>query len=581
MSADLLNSILDALGSQGSRPKRCGEGKWSAKCPAHDGTDYVSLTVTDASDKVLMICHSKGCTYQDILAALDIDPKRETREEGRRYVYRDEKGTPIHGKVRRPGKKFSQVRYENDVWVPGTVSSDKRVPFNLSGVIKATERSDAIYVVEGEKDCENLVREGLVATTFVGGSNGWQDSYAKWFKGAEVVIIPDRDIPGQKLRNAVVIGLKGIAKSIKVIDLPYEIVKDHGKDVSDYLSENGTLTELLKLVKDPDPPPWPEGTRPMAQVLEELKDYMPPPREHYDMFGLGPRYQIPGIGARDILVFAARLGVGKTMWAVNLTANLIEHKTKALVCTFEVSTEEYLQSIAAALTYDGGFTHPDYSRRRWAKEVSEELRSQLLFCDWSCPVEHIQELVARHESKVVVIDHLGLIKASGGKTKRNDQLEHIMNGLRDMVKRQKCAVVLLAQLNRASTERFGRAITTDLYGSDVIGHAADFILALEKPMKEPKASAEMKIETVQAIADIDTNNGEAYRILHTIKSRWSADHGLYYARMCAKERVFFRLHKTTCRCDEACKKYRDLIEKRLNSPTFDMGGTGDDWGVGF
>ena len=60
---------------------------------------------------------------------------------------------------------------------------------------------DDVFVVEGEKDVDRLWRQGLVATTNVGGAGKWCDDYAQQLVmvgAAGVVVFPDNDDAGRK-----------------------------------------------------------------------------------------------------------------------------------------------------------------------------------------------------------------------------------------------------------------------------------------------------------------------------------------------------------------------------------------------
>jgi len=57
-------SIASAL----QKPKRAGLGKYVACCPAHDDKTP-SLSIQDASDRVLVHCHA-GCSQDEVVGAL-------------------------------------------------------------------------------------------------------------------------------------------------------------------------------------------------------------------------------------------------------------------------------------------------------------------------------------------------------------------------------------------------------------------------------------------------------------------------------------------------------------------------------
>lgn len=83
------------------------------------------------------------------------------------YIYEDKDGNPLYRQTRKQNgkeKTFRSSKLVNGKWVKGLEGID-RVLYNLPSVIKAVEKAQKIYFVEGEKDVETLKEKGLVATT--------------------------------------------------------------------------------------------------------------------------------------------------------------------------------------------------------------------------------------------------------------------------------------------------------------------------------------------------------------------------------------------------------------------------------
>ena len=84
--------------------------------------------------------------------------------------------------------------------------------WNLDGVapvlyrlpeLVQVDRSRPVYVVEGEKDVDNLLAIGVVATTNPGGAGKWRSEYSAVLADRCVVIIPDNDDAGRRHAEAV------------------------------------------------------------------------------------------------------------------------------------------------------------------------------------------------------------------------------------------------------------------------------------------------------------------------------------------------------------------------------------------
>src|SRR5262249_29612975 len=120
----------------------------------------------------------------------------------------------------------------------------KRVLYRLPELLQA----ETVYIVEGEKDVENLRAIGLTASCNPGGAGKWRQEYADCFKADQfIVIIPDADEPGRNHAQQVAATLSGKVASVKILELPNLTPKG---DVSDWLAAGATRTDLEALVTD-------------------------------------------------------------------------------------------------------------------------------------------------------------------------------------------------------------------------------------------------------------------------------------------------------------------------------------------
>jgi putative DNA primase/helicase len=122
-----------------------------------------------------------------------------------------------------------------------------RVPYRLPQLLNSSE----IYICEGEKDCDNLARLGLAATTNPGGADNdgeggrkWPESFGPYFDGRRVVLLPDKDDPGRRHAHAVARKLAGHAASIRILELPGLPPKG---DVSEWLDRGGPRDKLEEM----------------------------------------------------------------------------------------------------------------------------------------------------------------------------------------------------------------------------------------------------------------------------------------------------------------------------------------------
>lgn len=199
------------------------------------------------------------------------------------YDYRDEQGSLLYQAVRWEPKAFNQRRpTDNSHWVwglsAGEYEQDTRsrdwyrykpekprggerrqfpdtrlVLYHLPALL-AADKDRPWFVVEGEKDAENLESVGLIAVTCAQGAKKWRSEYSETLRGCHVVILPDNDDTGRQHANQVARALVGIAASIKVVALPGLAPKG---DVSDWLGQGygpDDLTELVEKAPEWVPP---------------------------------------------------------------------------------------------------------------------------------------------------------------------------------------------------------------------------------------------------------------------------------------------------------------------------------------
>lgn len=96
----------------------------------------------------------------------------------------------------------------------------RRVLYRLPQVIKAIQNGETVYVVEREKDADNLCKRGFVATCNAGGAGKWFKEYNEALQGARIVLSRDNDEAGLKHRDKVGHNLQGIAASVQALELP-------------------------------------------------------------------------------------------------------------------------------------------------------------------------------------------------------------------------------------------------------------------------------------------------------------------------------------------------------------------------
>jgi 5S rRNA maturation endonuclease (ribonuclease M5) len=167
-------------------------------------------------------------------SAATTPPRREVAS----YDYQDANGNVVYKVVRYEPKDFRPFLVGASA--PG-LNGVERVPYRLPEILKA----ETVWVVEGERDADNLSALGLTATCRAGGSSTWEPELSPWFKGKKVILCGDNDEPGRKYMDTVEAALQPIAKSVKrvVVPSPAKDISDHLAELSEH--EAGTAVDAL------------------------------------------------------------------------------------------------------------------------------------------------------------------------------------------------------------------------------------------------------------------------------------------------------------------------------------------------
>ncbi len=265
-----------------------------AICPAHpDKEASLSINYDAKENKTLLYCHA-GCETKEILERVGLkitdlfdkpmDSESVNKGKGKVidkvYKYMDKDGSLVCEKVRFIPKQFSQRRYVKGMTIwgleqgkyyetyPGSNNYSMKsrdgvktvelegvepVLYNLPELMQAVQDGKEVYIVEGEKDADNLKTWEITATcNFDGASKSsqkykWRKEYNQYFKGARVVVLHDNDDSGRAHAEAIASNLYEVAEYIKCPELPG---LDEKGDISDWQAEGHTKEELIALVEN-------------------------------------------------------------------------------------------------------------------------------------------------------------------------------------------------------------------------------------------------------------------------------------------------------------------------------------------
>lgn len=235
---------------------RGGTARTRGICHDGDAPDTVAISVA-ADKKVLIHCH-KECPVEDFLTPLGLatsdlfdEPKAKGSKLGqvvKTWTYKRVDGSVVQYVHKYLPKGFRPELPNGEQKHP---PKEERVLLYLPEVRAQAETGGVITLCEGEKDADNAIKAGAVATTMPGGTGmGWQERYTDMLRGAsEVRIVADDDPKGEGMKHA-----RKVAASLARAGIPWRIyLPAAGNDLSDHLATGATLNDLIEVRNDDEP----------------------------------------------------------------------------------------------------------------------------------------------------------------------------------------------------------------------------------------------------------------------------------------------------------------------------------------
>lgn len=196
---------------------------------------------------------------------------------------------------------------------------------------------------------------------------------------------------------------------------------------------------------------------------------------------------ITGLNRSDLILLAARPGMGKTSFALNIAryAACTAKKTVAFF-SLEMSKEQLASRLLSteALISGTKLRTGKLSEEEWSRLIpaSDVLSNSELYLD-DTPGITITEMKSRlrrlHNLDLVVIDYLQLMASGKRIDNRVQEISEITRNLKILAKEMSVPVITLSQLSRASEKRDDhRPQLSDLRDSGSIEQDADIVLFL-------------------------------------------------------------------------------------------------------
>ena len=141
----------------------------------------------------------------------------------------------------------------------------------ILGAVQHIEDAETVMICEGGTDMLAAITEGYVA---VSPSNGAGQKLPTWLidklEGKHVIVIADRDVPGQKALEAWSQQVSAKAASVRSVELPYDLAETKGKDLRDFLEDHpGKLKTFIENTEAFEPEKTESGEVADAELVEE------------------------------------------------------------------------------------------------------------------------------------------------------------------------------------------------------------------------------------------------------------------------------------------------------------------------
>ena len=229
-----------------------------------------------------------------------------------------------------------------------------------------------------------------------------------------------------------------------------------------------------------------------------------------------------GLQKQDLIILAARPGVGKTALALNIAAYCaVRHSLKVAVFSLEMSAVALTRRLLAAearinlkrltrgllsKTADARQEASDWQR---LAEAADRLAEAPLWVDDTAGISILElrgkcrRMMMEHGLDLVVVDYLQLMSSGVKAENRTQEVSAITRGLKAVAKQLNVPLLVLSQLSR-NPERRGdqRPQLSDLRESGSIEQDADVVVFINRKNRALQAAAGLEEEEDWRLADI-------------------------------------------------------------------------------
>ena len=218
----------------------------------------------------------------------------------------------------------------------------------------------------------------------------------------------------------------------------------------------------------------------------------------------------------DLIIIAARPAMGKTAFVLSMAKNMaVDYNTPVAIFSLEMSNLQLVNRLISNVCEIEGekIKSGRLSRQEW-EQLNSRVRSLFsapLYVDDSPSLSILElrtkarRLVKEHGVKIIIIDSLQLMNATGMKFgSREQEVSMISRSLKQLAKELNIPVIALSQLSRKVEERNDgnkRPQLSDLRESGAIEQDADIVCFIHRPEYYTRSTTDAENRDIRGMAE--------------------------------------------------------------------------------
>ena len=218
----------------------------------------------------------------------------------------------------------------------------------------------------------------------------------------------------------------------------------------------------------------------------------------------------------DLIIIAARPAMGKTAFVLSMAKNMaVDYNTPVAIFSLEMSNLQLVNRLISNVCEIEGekIKSGRLSRQEWEQlnSLVRSLFSAPLYVDDSPSLSILElrtkarRLVKEHGVKIIIIDYLQLMNATGMKFgSREQEVSMISRSLKQLAKELNIPVIALSQLSRKVEERNDgnkRPQLSDLRESGAIEQDADIVCFIHRPEYYTRSTTDAENRDIRGMAE--------------------------------------------------------------------------------